>query len=74
MRSYSKENVCLFICLIQGSAKRSGKKTKRLLRVHTVSHKRDYWWKFVVCLQSSILHPKNTKFGKSDVFKSLEIA
>ena len=47
---------------------------KRLLRVHTVSHIRDYCWKFVVCLQSSILHPKNTKFGKSDVFKSLKIA
>ena len=47
---------------------------KRLLRVHTVSHKRDYCWKFVVCLQLSILHPKNTKFGKSDVFKSLKIA
>ena len=25
-------------------------------------------------LQSPILHPKNTKFGKSDVLKSLEIA
>ena len=23
--------------------------------------------------KSSILHPKNTKFGKSDVFESLEI-
>ena len=31
-------------------------------------------WKFVDCLQSSILHPKNIKFGESDIFKSLEIA
>ena len=47
---------------------------KTLLRVHTVSLKRDYCWKFVVCLQSSILHPKNTKFGKSDIFRCPKIA
>ena len=52
----------------------SGGCQKTELRVHTVSLKREYCWKLVVWLQSSILHPKNTKIGKSDVFKSLKIA
>ena len=30
--------------------------------------------KFVVCPQSSILHPKSTKLGKLGIFNSLEIA
>ena len=44
---------------------------KRLLRVHTQCPKREYCWEFVVWLQLSILHPKNTKLGKSGNFRSL---
>ena len=47
---------------------------KRLLRVHTNCHKREYWWEFAVCPQSSILHPKSTKLGRLGIFNLLEIA
>ena len=47
---------------------------KRLLWVHTICHKEEYWWEFVVCLQSSILHLKNTKSAKFVIFRLLDIA
>ena len=47
---------------------------KRLLWVHTICHKEEYWWEFVVCLQSSILHLKNTKLAKFVIFRLLDIA
>jgi hypothetical protein len=42
--------------------------------VPTYCTKKEYWWEFVVWLKSLILHPKNTKLGKSGIFRSLEIA
>ena len=42
--------------------------------IHMYCHKREYWWEFVVCPQSSILHPKSTKLGKLGAFNWLEIA
>jgi hypothetical protein len=47
---------------------------KRLFRVHTYWHKREYWWEFVVFPQSSILDPKSTKLGKLGIFNLVEMA
>ena len=44
-------------------------------RVHTTyGTKREYQWKLVIWLPSLNLHPKNSKLGKSGIFRSLEIA
>ena len=43
-------------------------------RFPSYCHKREYWWEFVVFPQSSILHPKSTKFGKLGIFNLLERA
>ena len=46
---------------------------KRLLWVHTICHKEEYWWEFMVCLQSSNLHLKNTKLAKFGIFSCLTL-